>query len=73
MLGLCIILVSIAFVLYIPTRMELNKQYLKEKIERLPPEKLEKLKEKNPEFIKEFEETLQDEEQNKKYKPLEPH
>ena len=72
MLGLCIVLVSIAFVLYIPTRMELSKQYFREKIEELPPEKLEKMREKNPEFIRELEETLKDEEQKQKYKPLEP-
>jgi len=69
MFGLCVVLVSIAFVLYIPARIELNKQYLKEKLDRLPPEKL---KEKNPEFLKELEEMLQEREQKGKNEPLEP-
>jgi len=68
-----VVLVSIAFVLYIPARIELNKQCLKEKLDRLPPEKLEKLKEKNPEFLKELEEMLQEREQKGKNEPLEPH
>jgi len=72
MFGLCVVLVSIAFVLYIPARIELNRQYLKERLDRLPPEKLEQLKEKNPEFLKELEEMLREREQKEKNKPLEP-
>ncbi len=72
MLGLCMVLTSTIFVLHIPARMELNRQHLKERLERLPPEKLEKMKEKNPEFLKELEEMLHEREQKEKNKPLEP-
>ena len=44
MLGLCVILVSIAIVLYIPVRIEISRQYLKEKTNNLS---LKKLKEGN--------------------------
>ena len=50
------ILTSVAFILYVPARMEFKSQHLKEKFDKLSPEKLEELSEKYPQFIKELEE-----------------
>jgi len=71
-LSLCVILTSIAFVLYIPARMEFDKQYRAERLNSLPPEKLEKFKKKNPKLLNELEEMLKEKEQNEKNRPIEP-
>jgi len=71
--SLCIILTSIAFLLYVPISIKLNRQLYWEKLNRLPYNKLEKWKQKNPEFFKELEEEFKKINEKDENTTLEPH